>query len=234
MIKSNIEDNNLYVVQQSVNDLFLNKTYNLCYGLFLKQVINTNNINIISYKEPSNLKDVNYDNIIEELYNENISDDKNIDIYIHQKLIGNVNFGLLEKSYNKIVDSHIYDSLEEATLYQSKLGGVIHTLQQYEEQDCNEYLCSDWMRDLDNHLNDEEFDRQQQMNMMETKYVEKGKPLYVLNITAKRLLVNGFRYIIELLMQHHNFFINESYDKLKNNCMQIFSIKNDAFTIQKM
>ena len=75
--KSNIEDYNLYVVQPSVNDLFLNKTYNLCYGLFLKQVINTNNINIISYKEPFNLKDVNYDNIIEELYNENISDDEN-------------------------------------------------------------------------------------------------------------------------------------------------------------
>ena len=218
---SNIEDYNLYVVQPSVNDLFLNKTYNLCYGLFLKQVINTNNINIISYKEPSNLKDVNYDNIIEELYNENISDDKNIDIYI-KKLIGNVNFGLLEKSYNKIVDSHIYDSLEEATLYQSKLGGVIHTLQQYEEQDCNEYLCSDWMRDLDNHLNDEEFDRQQQMNMMETKYVEKGKPLYVLNITAKRFLVNGFRYIKELLMQHHNFFTNESYEKLKKIVLKYF------------
>ena len=116
---SNIEDYNLYIVQTSVSDLFLNKTYNLCYGLFLKEL---KNITIISYKEPSNLKEVNYDKIIEELYNEHISDDKDIDTYI-KKLIGNVNFGLLEKSYNKSVCSHIYDSLEEATSNQSKYGG---------------------------------------------------------------------------------------------------------------
>ena len=36
---SNTKDYNLYVVQPSVNDLFLNKTYNLCYGLFFKQII---------------------------------------------------------------------------------------------------------------------------------------------------------------------------------------------------
>ena len=200
---SDIEDYNLYVVQPSVNDLFLNKTYNLCYGLFLKQL---KNVNIISYKEPSNLKEVNYDKIIEELYNDHISDDKDIDIYI-KKLIGNVNFGLLEKSYNKCVDSHIYDSLEEATLFQSKLGGVIHTLQQYVEEECNEYLCPDWMRELDNHLTDDQYEEQKQMNMSKIKYIEKGKPLYVLNLTAKKLLVNGFRYIKELLMQHHNFLL---------------------------
>ena len=37
----------------------------------------------------------------------NISDDKDIDTYI-KKLIGNVNFGFLEKSYNKSVCSNIY------------------------------------------------------------------------------------------------------------------------------
>jgi hypothetical protein len=54
------------------------------------------NVNIISYKEPSNLKEVNYDKIIVELYNDHISDDKDIDTYI-KKLVGNVNFGSLEK-----------------------------------------------------------------------------------------------------------------------------------------
>ena len=225
---STIEDYNLYIVQTSVSDLFLNKTYNLCYGLFLKEL---KNITIISYKEPSNLKEVNYDKIIEELYNEHISDDKDIDTYI-KKLIGNVNFGLLEKSYNKSVCSNIYDSLEEATLYQSKLGGVIHTLQQYTEEECNDNLWPDWMRELDNNLTDEQFEEQKQMNISKIKYIEKGKPLYVLNLTAKKLLVNGFRYIKELLMQHHNFFIKESYDKLKFNGIQVFSIKNDAFTIE--
>ena len=150
---------------------------------------------------------VNYDKIIEELYNEHISDDKDIDTYI-KKLIGNVNFGLLEKSYNKSVCSNIYDSLEEATLYQSKLGGVVHTLQQYTEEERNGNLRPDWMRELDNNLTDEQFEEQKQMNISKVKYIEKGKPLYVLNLTAKKLLVNGFRYIKELLMQHHNFFIN--------------------------
>jgi len=179
------------------------------------------NITIISYKEPSNIKEVNYDKIIEELYNDHISDDKDIDTNI-KKLIGNVNFGLLEKSYNKSVCSHIYDSLEEATTNQSKYGGVIHTLQQYTEEECNEYLGPDWMREIDNHLTDEQFEEQKQMNISEFKYIEKGKTLYVLNLTAKQMLVNGFRYIKELLMQHHNFFINESYNKLRTHGIRVF------------
>jgi len=133
---------------------------------------------------------------------------------------------LLEKSYNKSVCSHIYDSLEEATINQSKYDGVIHTLQQYREEERNEYLCSEaWMREIDNHLTDEQYEQQQQMNMVKTKYVEQGNPLYVLNITAKQMLVNGFRYIKELLMQHHNLFINESYNKLRTHGIRVFSIK---------
>ena len=132
---------------------------------------------------------------------------------------------MLEKSYNKCVDSHIYDSLEEATLFQSKLGGVIHTLQQYVEEERNEYLWPDSLRELDNNLTDDQYEEQKLMNMSKIKYIEKGKSLYVLNLTAKKLLVNGFRYIKELLMQHHNFLIDESDNKLSCNGIQFFFYK---------
>lgn len=53
------------------------------------------------------------------------------------KAIANITFGLLEKGYNKLNKSKIFDSLKEALYYQNKYGGKIYTLDdvEYEEVD---------------------------------------------------------------------------------------------------
>ena len=43
--------------------------------------------------------------------------------------------------------------------------------------------------------------------------------------------MNGFRYIKELLLQHHNFKMYETYETLKANGVRVYSVKSDAFTI---
>ena len=127
---SPIQDLNLYVVKTNTFDLFFNKRYNLCYGMFLNRLTN---IEITAYKQPSFIKDVKYSDIVNHLYKHlHISDDKELETYI-KKLIGNINFGLLEKSCNKKVMSHIYDTLEEAREQQVRFGGTINTLQQFME-----------------------------------------------------------------------------------------------------
>ena len=44
-------------------------------------------------------------------------------------------------------------------------------------------------------------------------------------------MMNGFRYIKELLLQNHNFDMYESYEKLKANNINVYAVKSDAFHI---
>ena len=66
----------------------------MCYGRFIGKLPD---IKIIAFKRPSFIKKVDYKTIIDELYQMDITDDVEQDIYI-KKLVANVNIGLLEKS----------------------------------------------------------------------------------------------------------------------------------------
>jgi hypothetical protein len=46
-------------------------------------------------------------------------------------------------------------------------------------------------------------------------------------------MTNGFRYIKEMLMQIFNNRLQESYDKLKQAGIKVYTVKTDAFTIKK-
>jgi len=59
-----------------------------------------------------------------------------------------------------------------------------------------------------------------------------GDPLYVLVIKAEALLKNGFRYIKELLLQHHNHKLKQAWNTLTQNNINIYSVKTDCFTIR--
>ena len=65
-----------------------------------------------------------------------------------------------------------------------------------------------------------------------TNDVEVGR-YYILNIKDQCDLTNGFRYIKELLYQYHNFKIYNDFNKLQNAGINVYSVKTDAFTIQK-
>ncbi|MFM7990456.1 MAG: hypothetical protein ACKPKO_65175, partial [Candidatus Fonsibacter sp.] len=43
-----------------------------------------------------------------------------------------------------------------------------------------------------------------------------GESLFILNLSAEASLTNGFRYIKELLMQHHNFYLDKCFELLTN------------------
>ena len=59
------------------------------------------------------------------------------------------------------------------------------------------------------------------------------KKYYCITVTDKATLRNGYVYIKELLLQHHNFKMHTDYTKLKENHIGVWSVKTDAFVIRK-
>jgi hypothetical protein len=55
--------------------------------------------------------------------------------------------------------------------------------------------------------------------------------LYILNDVDTKRLRNGFRYIKELLLQNHNLRMYNNHKILKDNNINVYSVKTDAFTI---
>ena len=164
-------------------------------------------IKIHYYKQPSFIHKVDYSKIIGDLWKSKISNDPDEDKQI-KKTIANINFGLLEKSNNTRQRSRIFKSLREACHYQNIYGGKVIAL----THSMKEYIDLDDECDIKSN---------------------EGETFYVLNVSDKTELVNGFRYIKELLLQYHNFKMFETYNLLTNNGIEVYSVKSDAFTIHE-
>jgi hypothetical protein len=176
----------LYIVESSEFDLFFNQRHNLVYGHFLKQLPKKPLIKAV--KHPSMIKKVNYRALVEELWKTHLSDDPEED-QVLKKTIANCNFGMLEKQFNRTQKSKLFDTYEDAKFFQTKYGGDITFIKQYEEK-------QEWKVDsLDKGVKGAEVKYSCEMKPT-------GRALFVLNLFAEASLNNGFRYIKELLMQH--------------------------------
>ena len=92
-----------------------------------------NDVKIVAVKTPSFIKKVDYNEIVQALYETEISTTKVEDTFI-KKQIANVNIGLLEKGYNKSTESFLYKTQAEAEYHKSLFGGgTIHMMQHITE-----------------------------------------------------------------------------------------------------
>ena len=133
-------------------------------------------VEILAFKQPSFIKSINTKDIIDTLWGSEISTDPEEDKGI-KKLIANVNFGLLEKSDNKVQKSKIYETLDEAKYFQEQFGGNIAILRKIHE----EFEIDDHDVGTDN-------------PPLSIVWREDEKTYYGLNISDKASLKNGFRY----------------------------------------
>ena len=236
-----IEDLVLYTVEVYKANLFFNKRFCLCYGKFLKNVLN-DGIIIKYYKKPSFIYNCDYKKIVKELFETHVSDDAHEDTKL-KKQIANVNIGLLEKGVATAQKSVLFKDLREAQLYQHMYGGKINIIKHFER----EYYDDDDDDDDDNDDenkpgfyryyfsdSDDEFsdsdDEEEKQEAPNEDTKNKGK-YYVLNVSDNAVLKNGYRYIKELLLQYHNYRIYKDYNTLRENDIEVFSVKTDAFTI---
>ena len=191
-----------------------NKKYNLIYGKYLKQV-EVNDLKILYYKTPSFIHDVNYNELVQELWGKSISEHEELDKLI-KKLIVNVNIGLLEKTENTSQKSTVFKNLKEASNFQLKHGGKIHKI---EEVECHHDIMF---------TGDKEDE-----NIYSKMYDEpSGTDYYLVNLSDSVMLNNGYIYIKELLLQDHNFKMLQDYNKLEKNFVSVMSVKTDAFVIR--
>ena len=77
----------LYTVEVMASNVFLNKRYNLIHGKFLRNLLQANNENMFCYKTPSCIHKVNYDQLVNELWE--------TDLTKYDKTVGNTTFGML-------------------------------------------------------------------------------------------------------------------------------------------
>ena len=61
---------------------------------------------------------------------------------------------------------------------------------------------------------------------------ELDRKYYCLTVTDRVALRNGYTYIKELLLQYHNHKMQEDYNKLIDNGIDVWSVKTDAFAIR--
>ena len=136
-----------------------------------------------------------------------------------KKTIANCSYGMLEKQVNKKVKSKIFDTYEDAKFFQLKYGGDITFIKQYEQTTTYKEVSI-----LDKGVEEAEMSWQLQMTPT-------GKCLFILNLSAECSLNNGFRYIKELLLQQHNFYLNKCWKILQEAGVDVYTVKTDSFTI---
>jgi len=118
---------------------------------------------------------------------------------------------LLEKGGSTSYNCIVCKDLREAVHSQTSFGGRVHKLS-YVKATIEEERC------------EEEF------SIEVRSYEDELKSYYILNLKDKAQFQNGFRWIKEILLQHHNFSMWEAYRKLKDVKVFVYSVKTDAFT----
>ena len=172
---------------------------------------------IKAVKHPSIIKNVNYRGLVEELWRTPISDDP--EDAVLNNTIANCNYGMLEKQINRTQKSKIFDTYEDAKFFQIKYGGSITFIKQHEER-------SEWKKEspLDHGVNGAPM-------IYTNKMVATGRSLCMLSLSAEASMTNDFRYIKELLMQRHNFYLNKSRELLTEEGVDVCTVQTDVFTI---
>ena len=126
---------------------------------------------------------------------------------------------MLEKGVTTAQKPVLFKDLREAQMYQHMYGGRVNIIKQLEKEDKEE----------DDECSDSEYsDDEEEAPDEDTK---KQGTYYVLNVADHAVLKNGYRYIKELLIQYRNYRIYKDYNTLRENDIEVFSVKTDAFTI---
>ena len=94
-------------------------------------------------------------------------------------------------------------------------GGACFTDFEYNVEDGKTYYCEN-----------DSFNQKIEKKSETAKY-------HIVSVSDQRQLMNGFRYIKELLLQNHNFHMYDAYEKLKEANINVYAVKTDAFHIAK-
>eukprot|EP00438_Fugacium_kawagutii_P018169 Skav234138 [mRNA] locus=scaffold1519:11582:14900:- [translate_table: standard] len=196
----------MYTKWYNKTSLMLNKRYCLVYGLFLKEILKADEGRF-------------NDKIFEVLYYKIPSQIHKVN---YKEIVDELWNATLSKDTQE--DKHIKKLIANVNFGLLEKGGSTNqkSLVFKNVNEAMEYQANYGGKLLK--INDVEVDMEEQEEEIKQSY-------YILNIRDKAKLRNGFRYIKELLLQHHNFKMNTAYFKLLKNSIPVYSVKTDAFVI---
>lgn len=221
-----IEDLNYYVIKmikkRTSTLILMNNTYTRLYGFLLKN-IPTGDYKIIYVKKPSNIIEVFFEKYINDLLQSKITDDKKKDME-YKKFIVNSITGMLEKKRNTKNEAILFTTAQEATEYEKRRGGVIRELIDYKKLNL-------FREDSDSEDDDED---QEYINIKidedeELKLKKYNGYLWCKEHTNE--LKNGFKYIKELIYDLNKLEVNNNYNKMINNNIEVIALKTDALYV---
>lgn len=220
-----IQDFNLYIIESYEENILFHKKNMLLYGVLLKR-LDIKLYKIFSVKTPSNIKNVDFKKYVSDLWATDISEDVDLTKSL-KKLIMNVVIGTMSKSKSELRKSYLFNSIEEAKSVQETSGGTINSISEYKIK---------YYRDSENGIvynNKDEIVIEDVFKDDQYSYqiYNEGQTLYILTISDKAELNNGYRYIAELIIQKHNYYMYDCFKKLEKAKIVVKSVKIDAFTI---
>ena len=167
------------------------------------------------------IKLITKNTVVDELWKLKLDEDEEKD-KLKKTMIACINIGLLEKQTNKAKKSIVFSKMVDAFYYQEEYGGDISIITETKwdgEVNGNDDCLLEF-DDKGNAIEPESDEKECAKIMDECKH-------YVLNICDTKTLLNGYGFIKELILQHHNFDMNETYTKLKDYDVEVYSVKTD-------
>lgn len=215
-----IEDYTMYCVEVNASDIrtsiLFPEIYSRCFGFHIKFAqANQIDVGIHHFRRPYKLEPVNYKSAIDELYaNDTLKNE-------HKKHIVNKTTGLAEKKYNSAHICKIFQDYAEAQHHLMNFGGKIYSLQQ------TDFIYDDSIQGMHlKDLSDEDF-------LNRGHVVNHGPLVHVLVIEKKQRLVNGFRYIKELIYNHMAIKMFDLFTEVVSKGIKPKGIKTDAILVSE-
>ena len=176
-----------------------------CFGF---KLLRSKDINytIHAFRRPCEVQEVNFNEPIQKLWSNDKLSSQN------KKDIVNRTTGLCEKKYNSASVCKIFDSYAEAQFYQVQNLGKIHSLRQ---------SFKTTVTTQQNYDSDFQYDKV----ITQTTY---GKEIHLLVNEKNEMLVEGYRYIKELIYDIMSLKMYDLYNEVVSK-----GIKTDAILVSK-
>ena len=169
------------------------------------------NYTIHAFRRPCDVQEVNFNEPIQKLWSNDKLSSQN------KKDIVNRTTGLCEKKYNSASVCKIFDSYAEAQFYQVQNLGKIHSLRQ---------SFKITVTTQQNYDSDFQYDKV----ITQTTY---GKEIHLLVNEKNEMLVEGYRYIKELIYDIMSLKMYDLYNEVVSKGIVPKGIKTDAILVSK-
>ena len=218
-----IEPYNYYIIKRLKNDnitsILYPNLFNMTFGFTLQNIPN-DSYKIIYVMRPSNIYDVNFKNLVDELYKVKIDNDDDFD-KILKKSIVNVSTGLLERKYNKKSNVSLFFNYDDAYNYARLFKGKVKPIIKY--KDIVKVEKNPLDVGVEKNTDD---DNNENLDIQISNVVD--KKLYAVIIEKEKELTSNFRQIKDMIYELSKLELIKVYNKLESNGYIVKGVKTDC------